>query len=190
MKVKKLIGIILAICLAICLIFVVSKLYIKSTRKGCPNPDKDGFCIKDDVLIGYTGLKRKITIPSNVRLIDSNAFNKEMKRGRHLEVVIVPGTVKEIKGSAFNNSSLSELIIKEGVEKIGMHPFVDSYINVVWFPKSIKEIGKGRILDCSEGCYTKNTIYVYKDSYMDNYLKNINFSHNRIVYIEDEDILK
>ena len=137
--------------------------------EACLNPDKDGYCIENGVLIAYIGNDNEITIPSNVHTIGSNAFAGDFNRGLNTNKVTIPGTVKEIKGSAFAYTYVNEVFIKEGVETLGGNLFMDTCISLIHFPKSIKAAGGG-MFNPEEKCGSID-IHLYKGSYMDDYIK-------------------
>lgn len=136
----------------------------------CLNPDKDGYCIEDGVLISYIGNEKEITIPSNVHTIGSNAFAADFDRGINTRKVTIPGTVRDIKTSAFAFTMVDEVIIEEGVETLGDYVFMDACLDVVYFPKTIREAGKG-LFNPEERCGGSIDIHLYKGFYMDKHIK-------------------
>ena len=135
----------------------------------CLEPDKKGYCIEDGVLISYIGNDEEITIPSNVHTIGSNAFAGDYDRAINTNKVTIPGTVKEIKGSAFAYTFVNIVDIKEGVETIGSDLFMDTCVQEVHFPKSIKS-GALIMFNPEERCRSID-IHLYKDSYIDKVIK-------------------
>lgn len=135
----------------------------------CLNPDKDGYCIEDGVLISYIGNEKEITIPSKVHTIASNAFAADLDRGINTKKVTIPGTVRDIETRAFAFTMVDEVIIEEGVETLGDYVFMDACLEAVHFPKTIREAGKG-LFNPEERCGSID-IHLYKDFYMDKYIK-------------------
>ena len=143
---------------------------VMSYDPDCENPDKSGFCIENNKLISYVGNSKTVTVPSYVTVIGDNAFAGDMNRALNTESVLIPGTVKKVERSAFAFTSVNEVIFEEGVEELGGSLFMDTCINMVEFPKSIKKVGGG-IFSVEEYCSAPLKIYLYKDSYMDNFFK-------------------
>ena len=57
-----------------------------------------------------------------------------------MKTLIVKGNVKEIKERQYENRDITNLILEEGVEKIGRYAFANNNIYLVYFPKSLKSI--------------------------------------------------
>lgn len=133
--------------------------------------DKDGFCVKDGILYAYVGYKTEITIPKNVTEIYVSALSWDFDHGVNLKKVVVPGTVQKIDKGAFAFTTADTIIIKEGVKEIGEWAFGDSYIDEIWFPKSIETIGDGsNIMETEEGLWDTK-IHVPKDSKIARYFE-------------------
>ena len=152
-----------------------TKLYnknhnVKEYTEKCTTKDSKGFCITDGYLSIYTGRASKVTIPSNVHTIGSNAFAGDYDRGVNLETVIIPGNVKIIEGAAFGFSTVDKVYIEEGLERINTHAFMEACVSEIHFPKSLR-IVKYPMFGAEEYCRGNIDIYVYKDSYMDEYFK-------------------
>ena len=61
-----------------------------------PEPDQDGFVIKDGVLIGYTGNDATVVIPEGVTTIRSEAFTS-----KNMYQIVLPSTLIQIEDYAF-----------------------------------------------------------------------------------------
>lgn len=146
--------------------------------EACLEPDKDGFCIEYGVLVSYVGNAKEITIPEEVEVIGSNAFAGDFGRGINTRKVTIPGTVREIKGSAFAYTMVNDVIIEEGVEEIGSNLFMDTCVANVVFPESVKKIGNNTF-NPEELCGTLN-IYVKKGSYADEFFKKDNIYYDKV----------
>lgn len=152
-----------------------TKLYnndknVKEYSEKCNKEDLKGFCINDGYLDTYTGKARKVTIPSNVHTIGSNAFAGDYDRGINLSTVIIPGNVKIIESAAFAFSTVNYVYIEEGLERIDKHAFMEACVSEIHFPKSLKYVNFP-MFGAEEYCRGNIDIYVYEDSYMDNYFK-------------------
>ncbi|WP_220149513.1 leucine-rich repeat domain-containing protein, partial [Metamycoplasma hominis] len=67
-----------------------------------------------------------------------------------IESINIPGSVKEIGGYAFSDcTNLREVILNEGLEKIGALAFYDTNIESITIPGSVKEIGEGAFSGCT-----------------------------------------
>ena len=147
--------------------------------------DKKGFVIVDGVLMKYFTKKTKIEIPDNVTEIGPGAIvmEAEDKDGypKTIEKLTIPGTVKKIGMSAFNETSLRKIIIKDGVEEIGDYAFADSYFDEIHIPASVKSIGEFAF-ECSEG--NSGKIYIKKGSYAEEYFKEYP-EYERQLVVED-----
>lgn len=113
---------------------------------GCQNT-----IIPDDVeIIGedafYNCGLRNITIPNSVRVIGSNAFRYD-----YLTDIEIPGSVTEIKSSTFYGcNNLENVILNEGLEKIGREAFRDCYFRLTRmdFPNSLRWIDSDAFRSC------------------------------------------
>lgn len=131
--------------------------------------DGDGFCIKDGILYAYRGKATEITVPGTVKVIYHEAFAGDYNHGVNLEKVTIPGTVKEIKSNAFAFTNADCIYVEEGLEIIGSYAFMDSYIEEVHFPSTLKDIGHS-ILETEEGL-DETLIYVPRDSAIHTYFE-------------------
>jgi len=63
--------------------------------------------------------------------------------------VTIPSSIKEIGKDAFSGcANLKEVILNEGLEKIGDEAFSSTKIESITIPGSVKEIGKGAFSGC------------------------------------------
>ncbi|MBE5927498.1 MAG: leucine-rich repeat domain-containing protein [Lachnospiraceae bacterium] len=131
--------------------------------------DENGCIIEDGVLIRYYTEDKEITIPDNVTTIGSAVIVTELE---NIDKLTIPGTVKKLERSAFNETSLGKVIIEEGIEEIGDYAFTDSYYTEIHIPESVKYIGKFAFR-CSE-LNTDGKIYVKKGSYAEEYFSQYN----------------
>ena len=146
-----------------------SKIYKKSIEYLKTKVDKKGFYIKKGTLIRYLGKKKTVKIPKKVKKIADGAFEIVPGYKPKAKTVIVPGTCKTIKKNAFIFSGLKVLKMKEGVKKIEKYALSNTYWKKVYFPKSVKKIGRD-IMATEEGL--RNTkIYVKYNSKAHKYFK-------------------
>ena len=129
--------------------------------------------------------KTKIEIPDNVTEIGPGAIVMEAEDEdgypKTIEKLTIPGTVKKIGMSAFNETSLRKVIIKDGVEEIEDYAFADSYFDEIHIPASVKYIGEWAF-DCCEG--NDGKIYIKKGSYAEKYFKEYP-EYERQLVVED-----
>ncbi|MBE5925504.1 MAG: leucine-rich repeat domain-containing protein [Lachnospiraceae bacterium] len=138
--------------------------------------DENGYVIEDGVLIIYVGDAEEITIPSNVKKLDTSCI-----WGENLKKVTIPGTVKTIERGAFHDElELEYIYIEEGVEEIASRAFSDS-AKEFHFPKSVTKMGED-VISGYEGVVGEHIkIYVKKDSYAHKYFIEHGATDNLIV---------
>ncbi len=134
--------------------------------------DENGYVIIDGVLKRYFTNAKEIIIPDNVTEVGPALIVTELE---DIDKVIIPGNVKKIGRSAFNETPVRCVIMEEGVEEIGDYAFTDSYWKKIYIPTSIKTIGEFAFR-CSEA-NPDGKIYVKKGSYAEKY-----FAENSNVY--------
>ncbi len=128
------------------------------------------FYIRDGVLLEYRGNRKKVVVPDQVRRIRSGAFETNEKYPKDkIREIIVPGTVKKIDAEAFAFCYADKIVIEEGVEQIGRRAFMDSYIDEIHFPSSIRKAGVG-LMETEEGLRDAK-IYVHQGSYMEKVIR-------------------
>ena len=126
--------------------------------------DENGCVIEDGVLIKYFTEDKEITIPDNVTTIGSSVIVRESEV---IDKLTIPGNVKRIEKSAFNETPLGCVVMEEGVEEIGDYAFADSYYSEIHVPDSVSHIGEFAFR-CSE-LNNKGKIYVKKGTYAEEY---------------------
>jgi len=88
---------------------------------------------------------QRITIPEGIQKIESEAFAYS-----DIKEIVIPSTVLEIGDNAFQNcNSLTNVILQEGIEKIGVGAFQND-INLVEIslPNSLEYLGESSFLNC------------------------------------------
>lgn len=107
---------------------------------------------------GFQRNLNKITLPSELEIIESGAFNQmslisiefphtinEIERwaffGNKLTEINLPPKLKSIKEKTFAGNRLTSVNIPEGVESIGDFAFENNQISSIVLPSTIKEIG-------------------------------------------------
>jgi len=126
--------------------------------------DENGYVIIDGVLKKYFTNDKEIVIPDNVTEIGSSLIVTDLE---DIDKIILPGNVKKIGKSAFNETPVRCIVMEEGVEEIGEYAFTDSYFAEVYIPESVNYIGDGAFW-CREGNHG-GKIYVKKGSYAEKY---------------------
>lgn len=98
------------------------------------------FSIVDGVLTKYYGSDADILVPDGVVSIGERAFSKN----RSIESIKFPGTLVEIEESAFQGcSSLSTVVLNEGIQSIKRHAFFACRIDSIEIPNTVSFIGDG-----------------------------------------------
>lgn len=144
------------------------------------------YVIDNGILIKYNGSEKRITIPSNITSIGSEAFSnsllqvvvfskdvnciesKAFNNCPRLKEVILPESLRIIRKKAFINClSMRELFIPEGTECIDDEALNDCInLNYVYIPESMKVIG-----DEAFECNDRFHICGYKNSLAEEYAK-------------------
>ncbi|MBQ4068884.1 MAG: leucine-rich repeat protein [Lachnospiraceae bacterium] len=143
--------------------------------------DENGCVIEDGVLIRYYTEDKEITIPDNVTTIGSAVIVTELE---NIDKLTIPGTVKKLERSAFNEIPLGKVIIEEGIEEIGDYAFTDSYYTEIHVPESVNYIGEFAFR-CSE-LNNAGKIYVKKGSYAEEYFSQYNGDYDGAKIIVQE----
>lgn len=131
--------------------------------------DYQGFYIRKHTLIKYTGHAKKVEVPSGVKRIAKEAFGRMKGFEPKTKKVIVPGTCKTLKYRAFAFSRVKTLVLKKGVKTLEKESLSHTYWKKIYFPKTIKKIGK-HILYSEEGL-PKTKLYIYWNSKLRKYFK-------------------
>ena len=103
-----------------------------------------------------SGTEHDIVIPSEINGVPVTRIGNQTFSGRQdIKSVTIPSTVKEIGFQSFNNSSVSEVILSEGVESIGAAAFSNTDIaatteNPLILPDSLTTIGTKAFNSCKE----------------------------------------
>ena len=90
---------------------------------------------------------KDIVIPSEINGVPVTAIGRRAFMGRQdINSITIPSSVKEIGSQTFTNSSVSKLILNEGIETIGMSAFYNTDIaatesNPLVLPDSLTSIG-------------------------------------------------
>ena len=112
----------------------------------------------------YIVVAKELTIPDNVTIIGSAVIVTELE---DIDKLTIPGSVKRLEKSAFNETPIRHIVMEEGVEEIGEYAFADSYYKEIHIPESVNDIGEFAFR-CSEGNHD-GKIYVKKGSYAEEY---------------------
>lgn len=106
-------------------------------------PEKiDGIPVRviGDYAFRGKGIER-ITIPKTVRKIGKEAFAHNL-----LTYVVIPGNVKEISWRAFMKNSLEFILIEKGVEKIGDSFCWNNKLKSIEIPTSVMRLGSNIVM--------------------------------------------
>lgn len=102
-------------------------------------------CKKDDI----SNEKDQNTVENNSLFVIENNILKGITDKNNSSVVL-PSNIKEIANNVFEGSSITEIILNEGIETIGDACFLNSQIKNINFPSSLKHIGKAAFQDCTQ----------------------------------------
>lgn len=90
--------------------------------------------VEDFALENYSVRQTVLEFPDSVEYIGRfNAYDC-----CDIETIIVPGSVKELADNAFQCNSAQEIILNEGLEKIGYWTFADTEITSITIPSTVQ----------------------------------------------------
>lgn len=117
----------------------------------------------------------KITLPSGITEIKNETFAD----CRKLKTITIPKGVTSIGTKAFYHCyALTKITVPDGVTHIGREVFDGcTSLKTIEFPKTIEEIDGSLFFNCPE----LESIYVYKDSYIEQYLRRNGYKDDKTV---------
>ena len=93
--------------------------------------------IEKNALENYSFCQTILEFPDTVEFIGTfNAYDCV-----DLETIIVPGSVVELADSALSVNTATEIILNEGLRRIGAYAFDDTYISSITIPSTVEWIG-------------------------------------------------
>ena len=93
--------------------------------------------IETEALDNYSDQQTSLEFPDSVEYIGSfNAYDCP-----DLERITVPGSVTELADSAFECNAASEIILHEGLRRIGSRAFADTEVEAITIPATVTWIG-------------------------------------------------
>ena len=93
--------------------------------------------IEDNALENYSFYQSTLEFPDSVEYVGTfNAFDCV-----DLETIIVPGSVVELAENALSSNTATEIILNEGLRKIGAYAFDDTEISSIIIPSTVEWIG-------------------------------------------------
>ncbi|MGC7184554.1 leucine-rich repeat domain-containing protein [Metamycoplasma hominis] len=132
----------------------------KGAFSGCANLEElilnEGLEWIDALVFDFSKISHISVNPNNKNFeIKDNFFiDKNNKKilaylDKKTTKVTIPSLIKEIGKGAFSGcANLKEVILNEGLEKIGDEAFSNTNIESITIPSSVKEIGKGAFSSC------------------------------------------
>lgn len=106
------------------------------------------FIIKDNRLYQYLGDGYEMVIPEGVESVEMDDFQNSIEYINHFDKVVIPGSLKEIPDKFLRDKAIDELIIQEGVEKIGWSSFHSTWIGTLKLPSTIEKIDSYAFYNC------------------------------------------
>ena len=104
------------------------------------------FEITNGCLTEYSGTEESLMIPSNVTVIDDEAFNNCFE----LKNIELPEGLRSIGAATFMDCGLTTIQFPESLEGIGKEAFQNcTNLTDVTIPASVKSIGSGAFSYCS-----------------------------------------
>lgn len=100
--------------------------------------------LNDFVLLKYNGSSNTPEIPKGTICIVDSAFED-----KQITTISIPSTVKYIGESVFNNCiNLKEIILPEGLERIGTGAFARSGLLKITIPDTVTDMGQFLFVEC------------------------------------------
>ena len=116
-----------------------------ATKKGF-DMDKDGFLVKDGILVNYNGNSAYVTVPDGVTSIGLCAFQDHPE----LVSVTLPESVKQIGVEAFRGCSKLQSVYTKNVKVIHCKAFEGCRaLRSINFTEGLTEIAEGAFQDCT-----------------------------------------
>lgn len=108
----------------------------------CKKLIKNEFLIIDGHLFKYTGNSSVVTVPENVKAIETTAFRPFMIDSHNLTQVILPEGLERIGDGAFaERQALAAISFPQGLKTIGSDAFFGCGLKELVLPESLEEIG-------------------------------------------------
>ena len=108
----------------------------------CKNLIKNEFLIIDGHLFKYTGNSSVVTVPENVKAIETTAFRPFLIDSHNLTQVILPEGLERIGDGAFaERQALAAISFPQGLKTIGSDAFFGCGLKELVLPESLEEIG-------------------------------------------------
>lgn len=124
-----------------CLFGRADKLLIRAGDGAVIPADGSVTAIAENAFRG-TEIASGFAIPAAICSIGKTAFYET--DWTQSPLLTIPGTVTEMEDSAFGYSgNLEEIVLEEGVERIGKYAFNDTRLKRIVIPASLVEIGEG-----------------------------------------------
>lgn len=118
-----------------------------SPHRDCNLPDKNGFIISGNKLLGYLGNDSSVVVPEGVTYVDAGVFWDK----QFIKEIVLPKTLSTIGGDAFAYcESLLKLEIPQNVVEIGDDPFAGC-VKLHLTNKSVEFVLKDNVLFTRDG---------------------------------------
>lgn len=104
--------------------------------------------IVDNKLFRYLGTGEEMNIPYGVKSVDLPYFRRSIGDCNGTNKLTIPGTLIDVPDRFFRNKLIKELVLEEGIERIGESAFSCSYVKKLVLPSTIKYIDNGAFYNC------------------------------------------
>lgn len=103
--------------------------------------DLKDFVIENGVLTEYVGNGGDVVIPKGVTKIYQKVFSYEKLGTTNIDSVVIPDTVKDIGGNAFEGCTAKIVVLPKGIKEIKARVFQGSKIESIDIPGNVKSTG-------------------------------------------------
>ena len=110
--------------------------------------DADGFTIIGNTLMNYEGAQKRVEIPEGVEVINNMAFLNPVNNP--IEEIILPSTIRIIKGGAFETTKIRYINLPDSLEKLEFGAFIKCEIKEIEIPANVNSISGAAFLGCTQ----------------------------------------
>jgi hypothetical protein len=160
------------------MVFVAFIAHFSFAQSNAPLVTHGNFVTRGNVLVGYTGNERSVTIPDNLNITEIGASIFSHAR---VETVVIPSGITSIGKGAFASCySLKTVVIPATVKVIDDNAFNGcSSLITIRIPESVLAIGNDAFYNCSKLAritMPSNVLYIATNAFPSNFV--VSYSNN------------